>query len=324
MELQQFGRSCKLIVYGADQQGLDLSELHIVFNVKRSDTMTPNIADIRVYNLDDKTAQAIKAAFAPGQPNSSTLLAYYPGHVLLQGGYESNFGVIFQGNIKQIIIGRESATETFMDIIAGDGERAYNYAVVSTTIAAGSTQKDQIATAVGTMNTRGVSAGDLGKTPDVKLPRGKVMHGNARKYLRDAAANTDHSWSIQDEKVTFIPKRSYLPGEAVILTSKTGMVGAPQQTDAGVNVKCLMNPLIQIGTRIKIDNASIQRLKINLSVAGSSANIPAPLSADGVYYVLSTEHQGDNRGINWYTTVVGIMMDISTNPINSVQTNYGF
>lgn len=304
----QYLRRCQLIVYGTDLNGLDLSQLRIKFSVKRSDTMTPNVADIRVYNLDEKTALQIKKEFTK---------------VVLQAGYESNYGVIFQGNIKQVIIGRESATDTFIDIVAGDGDRAYNFAIVNTTLAAGSTQLDQVKAASTSMAAKGVTDGHIGDMPPEKLPRGKVMYGNARNYLRDVAQSTDKSWSIQDEKITFVSKKSYLPGERVVLTSKTGMVGAPQQTNEGVNVKCLLNPMIKIGGRIQIDNASIQRYKINLSVPNSPANIPAPLTADGVYYVLVAEHTGDTRGVEWYTNLICLNMDITTNPINSVQVGYG-
>lgn len=307
-DAEQYGRVCKLIVFGSDLDGLDLSELRIKFSVKRSDTMTPNVADIRVYNLEEQTALRIRKEFTK---------------VILQAGYEGNFGVIFQGNIKQVILGRESATDTFIDIVAGDGDRAYNFAIVNTTLAAGSTQLDQVTAASSAMADKGTTLGHLGEMPTEKLPRGKVMYGNAREFLRDVAQSTNKNWSIQDEKITFIAQKAYLPGERVVLTSKTGMIGTPNQTNEGVNVKCLLNPMIKIGGRIQIDNASIARYKINLSVPNSPANIPAPLTADGVYYVLVVEHQGDTRGIDWYSSLVCLNIDVTTNPINSVQVGYG-
>lgn len=305
---QQYGRTISLLVFGTDLNGLDLSKLRIKFSVKRSDTMTPNTADIRVYNLEEKTALQIQKEFKK---------------VILQAGYEGNYGVIFQGNIKQVILGRESGQDTFIDIVAGDGDRAYNFAIVNQTLAAGATQMDQVKASSGAMASRGVTDGYLGEMPNNQLPRGKVMYGNARNYLRDVAESTDKSWSIQDEKITFVPKKSYLPGERVVITAKTGMIGTPQQTNEGVNVKMLLNPMIKIGGRVQIDNRSIERYKINLTVPNSPANIPAPLTADGVYYVLVCEHQGDTRGIEWYTTLICLNIDVTSNPINSVQTNYG-
>lgn len=304
----QFGRKFSLIVFGTDLNGLDLSELRCKFVVKRSDTMTPNVADIRVYNLEQNTALRIKSEFKK---------------VVLQAGYEGNYGVIFQGNIKQAIIGRESATDTFVDIVAGDGDRAYNYSIVNTTIAAGGTQLDQAQAAISAMSTKGVGSGHIGEMPPESLPRGKVMYGNSRNYLRDVAQTSNKTWSIQDEKVTFVSKKSYLPGEAIVLNSQTGMIGTPQQTNEGVNVKCLLNPMIKIGGRVKIEENLIQDLKINLTVPNSAANIPAPFSANGVYYNLVVEHQGDTRGVDWYSSIVCLNTDVTSNPINAVQTNYG-
>lgn len=318
---QQYGRALSLIVFGSDLNGLDLSELRIKFAVKRSDTMTPNVADIRVYNVAEQTALQIRNQFAPTQGNNT--ISRNRGRVILQAGYESNFGVIFQGNIKQVILGRESATDTFVDIVAGDGDRAYNFAIVNQTLVAGSKQSDQVSAASGAMQTKGVGVGHLGEMPQEQLPRGKVMYGNARNYLRDVAQTSDKSWSIQDEKITFVSNTAMLPGERVVLTSKTGMIGTPQQTNVGVNVKCLLNPRIKIGSGIEINNKSIENLKINLDQPNSAANIPAPLNADGAYYVLVAEHNGDTRGVDWYTTMICLNADVTGNPLNTVPVGFG-
>jgi len=307
MSSEQWLRKCTLLVSDKEGEGLDLSQLRIKFSVKRSDTQTPNMAEIRIYNLEEQTANRIKKEFSK---------------VILQAGYESNFGVIFQGNIKQVYSGRENATDTFLDIIAGDGDLAYNFAIVNTTLAAGAGQSDQINAAIGSMNDKGVSAGNVATSSTAKLPRGKVMYGMARDYLKQSSESTDTTWSIQDGKVQFVPVTSYLPGEAVVLTAKTGMVGTPTQTNEGVNVKCLLNPKLKIGGRVQLDNENIARLKINLSQPGSPANIPAPITDDGVYYVLVIEYQGDTRGQEWYSTITCLNLDVTANPINAVQVGY--
>lgn len=310
-QTKQFDRVCTLIVSGRDLNGLDLSQLRIKFSVKRSDSATPNTADIIVYNVDQITALQIRKEFTK---------------VTLQAGYPGNYGVIFQGNIKQVIFGHSSATETFMNIVAGDGDLAYNFAVVNASIAAGSRAVDQVKTAVDAMTPKDVTLGHLGELPDNQLPRGKVMFGNARNYLRDVAKTTQRSWSIQDEKVNFVYKTTYLPGQAVRITRTTGMVGSPQQTNEGVNVKCLLNPNIRISGRIFLENDSIQQQKLNLeqiaAARGNTASIntllPRNLNPDGLYYVLVLEHLGDTRGTEWYTSMTCLNMDASVNPLNSV------
>lgn len=306
----QFLRTCSLIVGNTKSGALDLSQFRIKFAVKRSDTMTPNTADILVYNLAPETAAQIQADF-----KTKT--------VILEAGYVGNSGIIFKGNIKQVIIGRESATDTFVNIIAGDGDQAFNYSVINTTLAAGSTQADQVGAAVTAMTPKGVTAGQIGTFSPFQLPRGKVMFGNARDYLRDVAQTNRSSWSIQDQKLTFVKQKAYLPGERVVLTSKTGMIGTPEQTTEGVNTKSLLNPRLKISGRVEINEASVARLKINLSVANSPANIPAPVAADGVYYLLVVEHTGDTRGVPWYSSLICLNVSVTSNPINSVQVGRG-
>lgn len=307
----QYLRTCSLIVADNATNGLDLSQLRIKFSVKRSDTPTPNTADIRVYNVELQTALRIRKEFT---------------RVILQAGYEGNYGVIFSGNIKQVLLARESATDTYIDIIAGDGDRAYNYAMVNKSLAAGSTLSDQINTVADSMSEKGVTLGYVADQGQTKLPRGKVLFGNGRNYLRNAALTSNSAWSIQNEKIIFVANKGYLPGTQVDINSTTGMIGAPQQTNDGVNVKTLLNPNIQISGRIKLDNSTIIQQKLSLEqIAAAKGDtklinglIPRNLNANGSYYVLAMEHQGDTRGLEWYTNLVCLNIDVSTNPLNSV------
>lgn len=306
---QQYLRSCLLIVATSSGSGIDLSEFRIKFSIKRSDTQTPNTADIRVYNLSQETAASIRKEFT---------------QVILEAGYKGNRGVIFKGNIKQVILGRESATDTFVDIVAGDGDKAYNFSIVNKTLGKGSTQASQIGVCVDSMSANGVTLGPVGNQPTTKLPRGKSMYGQAKDYLRNSAQTSGNVWSIQNEKVTMVSTTSYLPGTVILLNSNSGMIGTPQQTNEGVNVKCLLNPGMNVSTRVRIDEASVARIKTNLeaiaasNAAGTAAPILPNLSTDGTYYVLTLEHSGDTRGTDWYTSLICLNNSLAANPRNSV------
>ena len=256
----QYIRRCNLVVAGASGDGLDLSSLRIVFKIKKSDAQTPNTAEIRVYNLAPDTAKQIRKEFK---------------RVVLQAGYESNYGVIFDGNIKQVRMGRENGTDSYIDIAAGDGDDAYNYAVVNTTLAAGAKQSDQINAAAGSMTSKGVGKGFIADTGSASLPRGKVMYGNARDYLRQSAEASGTSWSVQDGKLQVVSLTSVLPNQAVLLTSKTGLVGTPEQTNDGIKAKCLLNPMLKIGVRVKIDEEDVNEAKLPDSGKNDAANKPA-------------------------------------------------
>lgn len=294
MSQLQYIRVCNLIVAGGDGEGLDLGKMRVVFKCKKSDAQTPNTAEIRVYNLAQSTVTQIREEFTT---------------VTLQAGYESNIGVIFTGNIKQVRFGRENQTDTYIDIAAGDGDDAYNWAVTNTTLAAGASQSDQIKAAGAPMAGKGVSTGYVADTGGDRLPRGKVMYGMSRDYLRQSAQASDTSWSIQDGKLQFVKMTGLLPDKAVLLNSKTGLIGTPEQTNDGIKVKCLLNPLLKIGAKVQIDEADIQTAKLPDTSKGATANKPAAITSDGVYRVLTIEHTGDTRGNDWYSDIVCLGVD---------------
>jgi len=298
MTVAQYIRKASLLVGESEGSALDLSALRFRFAVRRGDIQTPNTADIRVYNVSENTAQAIEKEFT---------------RVVLQCGYEGNFGIIFDGSIKQVRRGRESTTDTFIDITAADGDSAYNFAVIAAPLAAGSRPEQQAAAVLRSMAEFGISQGYAPIFKNNPLPRGKVMFGMARDEMRKIAANTSTSWSIQDGKLNMVPLSAYIPGEEPILTAQTGVIGLPEQTQNGIKLKTLLNPNLKIGQAVRLDNASIQRFRFGLAVNQSGTNLITEQSNkiqnDGKYYVMIAEHVGDTRGQEWYTDLTCLAID---------------
>jgi len=299
-ESKQYIRRCNLVVSDASGSGLDLSNLRIVFSVKKSDAQTPNSAEIRVYNLSKETASKIKKEFT---------------NVVLQAGYESNYGTIFAGNIKQVRIGKEGGTDTYTDIAAGDGDEAYNFAVVNQTLSAGADQQAQIEAVSRSLDEKDVRQGSITGVESNRLPRGKVMYGMARDYLRQSAAATETSWSIQDGKVQFVKLTGVLPSQAVVLNSKSGLIGTPEQTNDGITVRCLLNPQLKIAGKVQIDQEDIAQAKLPDTSSSAEVNKPVEIEDDGFYRLLVVEHKGDTRGNDWYSDLVCLGVD-ATLPAN--------
>lgn len=293
--MSQYLRSCTLVVSGLDGEGLDLSALHIQFEVKQWDIQTPNSAIIRVWNLKAETSKRIEKEFT---------------RVTLQAGYEgADTGVIFDGTIVYIRRGRENATDSYLDIFAADGDAAYNFAVVNASLAAGSKPEDRLKAITEAMEKYGVTQGAVPEEGlgGSELPRGKVMFGMARDSMRDLADTTLTTWSIQNGQVNVIKKDGYLPDEAVVLNSRTGMIGLPTQTEDGINVRCLLNPKIKVSGRVHIDNASIQRAAVSLQY--TAINFFPSVTDDGFYRVIVVDHVGDNRGNDWYSDLTCVAVD---------------
>lgn len=386
MAVDQYLRKASLLIGGPDNKAIDLSNLRFKFSIRRGDIQTPNSADIRIYNVSDQTADRIR------QINPKPEFT----RVIIQGGYEGNFGVLFDGEIKQVRRGRESPTDTHLDITAADGDSAYNFSVTAMSLAAGATPKDQISAVIQGMAEASIKQGYIPETlPGNPLPRGKVVFGMSRDVLRDIAANTNTAWSIQDGKVQFVPLDAYIPtGEKIpaidnteaikaklaefqkmqvefndlvkkgddaraagdeagamgyyrqakalnekkgavlaeaqrlkaqerpesftgipVITSATGMIGLPEQTQNGIKIRVLLNPNIKIGQAIKIDNKSVQQYRFGMGVSQQAKNAlidqSIKLNADGLYYVMIADHTGDTRGQAWYSDLLCLAIDAS-------------
>ena len=129
--VRQWGRKVSLIVGG--EEALDLSELSFSFEIKRNDASSPNTATIKVMNASAETASMVQKEFT---------------RVVLRAGYEGNYGVIFHGNLVRAKWGKSGGVDTVLNLTAADGDQAYNFAVVNTTLPKGRDQGRQAAAAV--------------------------------------------------------------------------------------------------------------------------------------------------------------------------------
>lgn len=300
-DTEQWIRKASLIV--GTEDALDLSELRFIFRIKRGDTQTPNTLRVRVYNVSEQTALRTMKEFT---------------RVVLQAGYEGNYGIIFDGTIIQVRTGRENQTDTYVDITAADGDSGYNFGFVNQTLAAGATMQDIVDASVKAMEPKGVTKGYMAFLSEQRLPRGKVMFGLARKYLEGVARTTQSVWSIQDGKAVMWPETSYNPGDIPEISPATGLVGLPEQTSNGVTARMLLNPSVKIGTLIRLKNEAIQMYEYDVNTTRQAENDRTSrqnaLQAQGFYYVMLAEHWGDTRGNDWCTEVVCLAADVTAIP----------
>jgi len=292
----QYGRKFNLLLSTRSGDTLDVGSLRVVFNIKKTDAQTPNTAEVRVYNLNETTSRRIRSEFAK---------------ITIQAGYDSNYGVIFSGNIKQVKYGRDNGVDSFVDISAGDGDEAYNYAIISTTLASGAKQSDQVEASAKSMSGNGIGTGFVDNMGGQSLPRGKVMYGMARDYLRQSTQSTDATWSIQDGRLQIVKRSGLLPSQAVVLNSKSGLIGTPEQTGNGIKARCLLNPLLRIGGRVMLDDELVSLAMIQDTERNNPANSAPSKNGDGMYRLLAVEHLGDSLGNDWYSDITCLSVDTS-------------
>lgn len=300
MSVRQYGRKLSLIV-GTDGNGIELADLRVKFTIRRGDLQTPNAADVRIYNVSAQTAVRLEREFT---------------QVIIQAGYEGNFGLIFTGTIKQSKRGRESATDSYIDIVAADGDQAYNFATMSLSLAAGCTPYDQLSAIQIALRDMARGAIQPGYYPELSRNgrvRGIVHYGMVRDELRDFAEQNDCLWSIQDGKLTLIPRAGYIPGQPVLISPQSGLVGVPEVTQNGIEMRILLNPGVRIGQLVKLDS-TINPYRYSLNKDSQADNAALSTSntktnADGLYYVMNADHTGDTRANEWYTDLTCLAVD---------------
>ena len=84
---------------------------------------------------------------------------------------------------------------------------------------------------------------------------------------------------------TFVWNPETTDGQTLYISKESGMVGVPEITDIGANVKMLLNTKVRTGSRIYLH----------------SDRVP---DASGEYIITQIIHEGEVRGTAWYTTLM--------------------
>ena len=320
MSVRQYGRKVSIIIGGGSQtvvtdqpegttttfdepsRAIDFSELRATFTIKRGDVQTPNTADVRLWNVRRDTAALVTKEFT---------------RIVIQAGYEGNFGLIFDGTIKQARLGRADAKNSYIDITAADGDGAYNFSTMAVSLAGGATPDDAVQAFVQAMAQHGVEAGYAPQLSRNGSPRGRVYYGLTRDELRDFAEAQDVLWSIQDGRLVLIPKTSYMPGDVPLISAATGLIGVPEQTQNGIQMRVLINPAIKIGQLVRHQgNVNPFRFSLDNRSQASNGLLASSIktNADGLYYVMKAEYTGDTRGEAWYADLTCLAVDATVPP----------
>ena len=294
--MRQWLRQCRLVI-GKNGKGLDLSQLRITFDVKKDDQTTPNSARICVYNPAPDTINQVLKEFDT---------------VSLDAGYTDGMGLIYAGNIIQVRRLR-SGPDIVLEISAGDGDTAYNYGVVSTTLAAGATNKDRLQAMARAMAIGNVDAGAALLSADTgrALPRGKVLYKPVKDYMREYGRDTGSAVFIDSGKLQTIKRDGYLPGTPVELAPGTGLIGAAQQTLDGVEASSRLNPEIRIGGLVHIDPAYLVAADTTSAADSADGKKTIHQAAGGYYRVIATQYTGDTHGQPGDVKITGVAVDAS-------------
>lgn len=284
------------VVVGKGGTGISIKDARIVFEVVKTLESAPNTAVIKIYNLSPDNENKIKNEF---------------DEVLLNAGYQGSSLLVFRGNIKHVYRYREG-NDYITEIDAADGDKDFRSASMNETLAAGTSTAQLVDRAVASFQGVGGTTKGVIQAPGGTRLRGKVISGNTRDILDDIAAGAGANWSIQDGALHIVSTNGVAPGVAILLTSDTGLLGAPEINDKGIAVKCYLNPQIKINGAVNLNNNGIKAKHLKAAALGKNIEAeknPVRLDPDGIYKVIKLTHKGDTRGSDYFTESTCIGLD---------------
>ncbi|MBK5145839.1 hypothetical protein I2494_19410 [Budviciaceae bacterium BWR-B9] len=310
---QNWLRHFEIRLYDNDGGGISLSDFKVTFDIQKmpNTAFAGSVGNFKIYNLSSFTVNSIMGE----EYSHIEVIAGYDGMPQKADATEdeaevaannSNYSIIFSGDIRFCITGKDNPTDSWIQLQCIDGWKGHLNAVVSTTIAAGWQWKDVFNVAMRTYESYGITVGQVPEMPDTVFPRGKTIHSNTPKVLNQVAKACNADWWYENNQVMIRPNGTYL-SEAVELNSNNGLIGYPQQTmGGGINVRCLINPNIRMGGLVRINQGSIYRTALSNDEIGNGPGRISTINADGDYIVGSIDYRGDTRGQNWYMDLMCI------------------
>ncbi len=255
---------------------LTIENLRMSFSIFKSLSWSTNTANVRIYNMSE---------------NNRNQLNNYGNELNFYAGYRGNGGsqLIFTGNTT--LANHIFAYPDVISVLdAGDGEKVLNEIIVSVSFGDNIAVRTVIADVARQM---GIPLVDFADTDNLTYANGFKDSDLAKNTLKKACDKLNLTASVQNGNLVILRNNEGNSREISLINADTGMIGIPERfTDKrqylytalppnaapkpGWKVKTLLRPDLLPGDRIRLRS--------------TQANI------DGVFFILSIRHEGDNYG----------------------------
>jgi hypothetical protein len=256
---------------------LDLSDLDLAFTVERSVRREPNLAEIRVWNLNRTTRAAVEAG----------------GTAILRAGY-ADPPTLFRGDIRRAWTERDGVDYVTV-LQARDGGRAYSEARIARAYQPGTRVTTVLRDVVEDMeiglgNLEEYEASYQMRNGSTTFLDGYVAAGPARRVLDALTRAAGLRWSVQNGALQLLLQGQPLQSRAVVLSSDSGLIESPAWDEVGqrtrgrrgtVTAKSLIQPGLDPGRRVRLESDLIT----------------------GTFEVRKVQYQGETRGDPWFALV---------------------
>jgi len=270
--MRQFDRQYKFSAGKAGQQGFEVSELHIHFQIQKAECETPNTSKISLWNLS---------------PPQLAILNEKDCIVTVNAGYANHVPLIFVGAVSYAHTQLDGA-DRMTEIEAVDGRIELRDSFVSLSYNGKIHSKkilDDIAVKMGLTLTYSHDASF------VDLPNGYFFIGAAKNALDKICGINNLAWSIQNGILQIKRKGGAMSKEVFLLSPDAGLIRIPKKINYGADstfpegqngyeVEYLLNGTININDYVRLESESVK----------------------GYFRMYSVDMDGDNLEGSWSCT----------------------
>lgn len=234
-----------------------IRDQHVRYKIEKSLTDQPNTCEIEIFNLAERTRAEVKVK---------------PALIRIEAGYgkdpvgNPNLSKLFDADLT-FAESEHNNVDWITKISGAEGGRAYANSTVNRSYAAGASYATAISE---TAKSMGLSM--PGNVKDAKelgrqFVSGVTLHGPSRSNMSKLLAPHGMSWSVQNRQLQILKENGVRPDEAIVISSKTGMIGSPivgapkePGDPISIKVKTLIEPALIPGGRIQVYSDGITGL----------------------------------------------------------------
>jgi len=248
---------------------IEIRELRIKFDIKKSRTREQNKATIEIYNLNETTRANIKKEGVT---------------VELFAGYADDVGLIFRGDIREVFHKKINA-DMITTITAGDGDNALRSSSVNLTLPAEATLKEQVELLADKLE--GIKKGKIVGIDGLEgNKRATTFVGSVREELDRLAVKYDFAYTVENHVFNLVRNRQHT-GLGEVISVESGMIEAPIATEKGVDVKTLLNNNLKCNSLFRLESKFLKR----------------------DYRVDELSFKGDTHSQEWFSYIKGVSLD---------------
>lgn len=246
--MKLFDRRVRLVI-GADGQGLDVSDLDLEFDIKKSLKPEPNVGTVKIRNMTAAHRKMLETPKVLG--------------VELHAGYKDGMSLLYLGEMRAAVTTRERS-DLVTVIHSGDKHSMFAGRFIRVPLGDQTNARGALEQLVKSLRDAGVGEGNLteallasGVGEKVLYPTGGVLSGNVSTLLTSLCHSSGLEWSIQDGKLQFLKTNTPLDQEAFELGAETGLIGQVDISNKGwVKATSLLIPGLKCGAKIKFATES--------------------------------------------------------------------